>query len=317
MARLPKSIRINRLVELLRPNQHYQTAEKLAQELKVTERTFYRDLGALSNLGYSVYHDRGYKLHKTMPPVKASLSPEDLQTLRLLTDTSSLHKLPEVKQRCIILFSKLENIVPVETDETDETMICTGDGLSPDQLKISLKKIEAALSKKSVCQVSYQGLKDNKPLERTIHPYGLTIRAGNWYLVAFDEERNDFRTFRLERIFKLKVEQVTFKRDDRFNLDNYFANSWAVFRGKPTKVKILLKGIAAKIATERNWPKDREIEWQDDNTAILTATVNGTEEIMAWVMSLGSDAELLAPKLLKNQLIKALQRTLAGYEKLG
>ena len=315
MKRLPKSLRIPKLLDLLGSNRHYLTARELAKTLNITERTFYRDIDSLSRLGHPVYRDRGYKLLKILPRQKAALTQEDLQTLRVLADTSPIAKVPEIKQRCLVLLSKLEDLLPFEANDPDDSVISTGDGLSPDQLLFSLNKLETALTKRLECVVFYQGLRDDEPVERTTQPYALTIRAGNWYLIAYDIDRNAYRTFRLERIFKLTLSKKLFKRDEKFDLGEYFANSWGVFRGKPTQVKIRLYGIAARIASERNWPKDRKLKWEDDHTAILTATVEGTEEILAWVMSLGANAEVLAPKALKDHIIKNLTLTLKTYEK--
>ena len=59
---------------------------------------------------------------------------------------------------------------------------------------------------------------------RTVTPYGLGSRQGNWYLVAFDRDRMDTRTFRLDRIVS-KVELVSkagaFETDPDFNVLNF------------------------------------------------------------------------------------------------
>ena len=317
MKKLPKSLRIPKLLDLLGSNRNYLTARELAHTLDITERTLYRDIDSLTRLGYPVYHDCGYKLHRSLPIRKASLTQDDLQTLKVLADTSPIAKIPEIKQRCLQLLSKLEGMLPVESDVLDESLISTGDGLTPDQLMISLSKLETTLTKKQECIVSYHGLRDDEPIERTIQPYALTIRAGNWYLIAYDLGRKDFRTFRLERIYKLIITKKTFKRDSKFDIETFFAHSWGVFRGKPTNVKIRLHGIAARIASERNWPKDRKLKWENEHTAVLTATVEGTEEILAWIMSLGNEAEVLAPKSLRESVIKHLALTLNSYGKIG
>ena len=59
---------------------------------------------------------------------------------------------------------------------------------------------------------------------RHVHPYGLGSRHGNWYLVAFDTDRADIRTFRLDRIAS-QVELVSkanfFESDPEFNVLEY------------------------------------------------------------------------------------------------
>ena len=59
---------------------------------------------------------------------------------------------------------------------------------------------------------------------RHVHPYGLGSRHGNWYLVAFDTDRANIRTFRLDRIAS-QIEQVSkanyFESDPNFNVLEY------------------------------------------------------------------------------------------------
>lgn len=314
MVRLTKNLRLHRLIQILGSNEHYLTADKLAKRLRVTERTVYRDIDDLSRLGYPVFNDRGYKLYKDQPFYHASLTQDDLQTLRLLISSSSTTKIPEIEHRCNVLMNKIENLVSFDQNEMDESYISTADGLSPESLKYSLNALENALNKRQSCAILYHGLMDKEPRIRMIDPYALTIRAGNWYLIAFEPEKDDYRTFRLERIQRLDILKQQFQRDSSFNLDEIFGNSWGVIKGKPTKVKIRLTGIAARLASERNWPKDRKIEWIDESTAILTATVDGTDEIVSWVMSMGESAVVLEPRKIKVDLNHRLLKLTTIYE---
>lgn len=63
---------------------------------------------------------------------------------------------------------------------------------------------------------------------RTVNPFGLGSRHGNWYLVAFDNDRTDIRTFRLDRIASL-VELVSkpgaFETDSNFNVLEFLDSS--------------------------------------------------------------------------------------------
>lgn len=312
MSRLPKSIRIYRLIDLLNSKRHYLTSKAIAEELGIAERTVFRDIDALTRLGVPVYNDNGYKLADTYAVRKPSLSPDDIQTLKMLIHASPLMKLRDLQNRSNMLVAKLENLLPQGCLD-EEIPFSTGDEIKPHKLKVKISDLEEALNKRRVCLILYQGLKDKEALQRTIFPYAITIRAGCWYLVAFDADRKDFRTFRLERIEKMRMLRDQFKRDKTFKIEEHYANSWGVFRGKPTRVKVRLTGFAARIASERNWPTDRELKWKDNETAILSATVEGTEELVAWTLSMGRHAEILSPAALRQQAIKEAEMILESY----
>lgn len=312
MGRLTKSIRIYRLIDLLNTKRHYLTSKVIAEELGVAERTVYRDIDALTRLGVPVYNDNGYKLLDTVHIRKPDLTPDDIQTLKMLIQASPLMKINDLKQRSALLVAKLESLFP-RGGLDEEIAFSTADVIKPERLKVKIRDLEAALGEKRVCRILYHGLKDPVPQERTIFPYAITIRAGCWYLVAFDRDREDYRTFRLERILEMTIQADQFRRDERFCINEFFANSWGVFRGDPTRVEIRLTGYAARLAAERNWPAERSIAWQDAETAILTATVEGTEELLAWTLSMGRHAQILSPESLREQAIHEAEQILECY----
>jgi predicted DNA-binding transcriptional regulator YafY len=60
------------------------------------------------------------------------------------------------------------------------------------------------------CQISYWSMNDEKT-KRTIQPHYLLLCYPVWYVLAWDELRNDVRTFRCDRIQKIKVQDDNFK----------------------------------------------------------------------------------------------------------
>lgn len=60
--------------------------------------------------------------------------------------------------------------------------------------------------------------------QRTVNPYGLGSRQGKWYLVAFDNDRKDIRTFRLDRIIgsiEFTSKANVFETDPNFKVLEY------------------------------------------------------------------------------------------------
>jgi proteasome accessory factor C len=63
-----------------------------------------------------------------------------------------------------------------------------------------LGKLEAAISKQRTIKFPYFSISRNRQSERTINPYGLLSDNGSWYVVGYDLDRKDIRTFRVSRI---------------------------------------------------------------------------------------------------------------------
>ncbi len=68
---------------------------------------------------------------------------------------------------------------------------------------------------------------------------------------------------------------------------------------------------------EKIWHESQKAEKQPDGSLILTFQVAGLDEIKRWVLSLGPEAEVLAPPQLDEGIRQELHRTLQGYETSG
>lgn len=308
MGGMSKSVRLYQLVQFLSSGKHYLTASALAQSLGVTERTIYRDIIDLDRLGYSIYNDRGYKLLKPESPRHIPITPSDISTLKKIIEASPLNRLPYMKERSGVILAKISACFCADWEEPAEerSFIETIDS-SRSSFSIDIGKLEKAINKERVVSILYHSLDEPAPSKRVVHPYVITIRLGNWYLIAFTPEKNDLRQYRLERIQALTIQKETFQRDPDFDLQEYFSQSFGVFRGEPVRVKLRLSGKAARLASERPWPKDMELNWISGDTAILQVTLQGTQEITAWVLSLRDEAEVLEPEALRTELKSILE----------
>jgi proteasome accessory factor BC len=63
-----------------------------------------------------------------------------------------------------------------------------------------LGKLEGAISKQRTIKFPYFSMSRNRQAERTVNPYGLLSDNGSWYVIGYDLERKDIRTFRVSRI---------------------------------------------------------------------------------------------------------------------
>jgi len=120
--------------------------------------------------------------------------------------------------------------------------------------------------------------------------------------------------YRLERIYEFHATNNTFTRDSSFTIEGYFKDSWSVFRGEKQMVKLRLHGKAIRVFQERHWIKHQNWREQNENQAECTITVQGTEEIKAWALSMAPDVEILEPEELRKEIKVTLTKILKKYK---
>ncbi|MEU0885022.1 WYL domain-containing protein [Lentzea sp. NPDC005914] len=176
----------------------------LAQRLGVSERTVRRDVDRLRELGYLVHAvkgpDGGYRLEASsqVPPL---LFDEDQAValavaLRIAVGTgagieeAAARALATVRQ---VLPSRLRHrIDALEIEPTDHKSQVDTD---------LLLALSTAIRACEELRFDYRspGREDDGP-PRRVQPHHLVVRAGRWYLVGWSPEREDWRTYRADRM---------------------------------------------------------------------------------------------------------------------
>jgi predicted DNA-binding transcriptional regulator YafY len=202
---LETSARLLRLLSLLQSRRFWSGAE-LAQELEVTERSVRRDVDRLRSLGYPVQGTAGvaggYALGAggRMPPL---LLEEDEATavavgLRIAA-AGPVSGMEEVALRAL---AKLEQLLPTRIRKRVSTLhgaVVSVPSSAPRVDAEVLTLIATASRDQQQLQFGY-GDRKQRSSTRQVEPHGVVHVGSRWYLVAFDLERDDFRTFRIDRV---------------------------------------------------------------------------------------------------------------------
>lgn len=89
---------------------------------------------------------------------------------------------------------------------------------------------------------------------------------------------------------------------------------FGIMRGEPfsVSVKIIMPEAVAYVA-ERIWSEDQQLEYHEDGSLVLTMTAQSAPEVVSWVLSLGSTAEVLAPQWLRDEIAGEIALLHARY----
>jgi predicted DNA-binding transcriptional regulator YafY len=198
--------RLLQLLSLLQTPREWPGGE-LADRLGVSRRTVRRDIDRLRELGYPVQatlgSDGGYRLvaGKAMPPLV--LDDEEAVAIAVGLRAGAGHAVEGVDEASVRALAKLEQVLPsrlrhrVATLQAATTPLTSGDGASiaPETLTV----MASTVAGRERLRFDYRA-KDGTESRRVTEPYRLVSTGQRWYLVAYDLDREDWRTFRVDRV---------------------------------------------------------------------------------------------------------------------
>jgi proteasome accessory factor B len=148
-----------------------------------------------------------------------------------------------------------------------------------------------------------------------VRPYLLepSLQTHALYLIGYDEDREAMRTFKVERIRDLSVLPRTFDAPED-DVVAQLRRAWDIIADQPaTKVVLRFRPEVAGRVTEASWHSSQAVMQLPDGSLEWSATVAGTIEIRLWILSWGSDVEVLAPAALRDDVAATLRRAAAQY----
>ena len=219
--------RIERLTSIITflQSRNYTSIERLVEKYDVSERTIYRDMVSLHEIGVPITYEqsRGYYIldDHFIPPV--SFSEEEAVALTLagrLMKRFSDNKTNEHFDNALdkikyALNSRQKEIVETITDTVRFPMLEAGS-----KKENYLFAVQNAIIKKRILQITYINRQDEVS-EREIEPIGLTFYSNQWHTIAFCWKREAYRDFIISSIQQLNSTALSFRKPDHITLDEY------------------------------------------------------------------------------------------------
>lgn len=321
-------MRASRLLSLLLllQTRGRMTAPELAAELEVSIRTVYRDVEALSAAGVPVYADRGpaggYQLLDGYRTRLTGLTAEEASSLFLagLPGPAAELGLADVAATAEL---KLLAALPPEprshASRMRERFLLDVPGWyrSADDVP-HLSDVAEAVWEQRPLHMTYRRW-GQREVDRVIHPYGLVLKGGSWYLVAAPPEGSP-RTYRVSRI--LTVEQLPgrFRRLEGFELTAFWRayakefrermyTAEAVVRLAPGREDLLAYTMGSDVVAAALAAAG---EPDPEGWRTLTVPVESLTHARWLLLRMGADVEVLEPAELRALMAEAV----AGLGKL-
>ncbi|HET6289112.1 MAG TPA: WYL domain-containing protein [Amycolatopsis sp.] len=323
-------MRAGRLVSLLLllQNRGRMSAARLAAELGVTARTVYRDVEALSAAGVPIYAEPGpsggYQLMEGYRTHLTGLTAAEAESLFL---TGMPEPAAELGLGAQVAAAELKLTAALPIPYRDAStrirqrfhLDAPGWYRQADPVP-QLTAVAEALWRDQVVEVRYRRWSPRpEVVTRRLHPLGLVLKAGVWYLIA--ARRNQPRTYKVSSIQRVRALPEKAERPDGFELPAFWRThveryeeaeeaETALVRLSPRGIAALpdvLGPRAARLARRTLTAAD------EDGWCRVTIPMESVPHAAAGVLKLGLDAQALEPACLVTHLAETVRAMAALY----
>ena len=312
--------RIHKILTLLEQNSYGLAATDIYNKLvdrgfDVNKRTVYRDLDALKQAGF---------------PLEEKGKTDDQGTRWVMSKDAKInHYLTLSSQELWSLYLAKMVLAPLEDTPLYDNLMATFDKIE-DTLGGSAKRyleelnselhfdseakwgigldseiietVRAGCAEGQLLKVTYKSANAGTTRERVLGPAFLYYKEGSLYLVAEDMESNTHKTFSVTRIKAATLMEDVYDKPP-VTPDEYFANSFGVFRGGDVEnISLSFSPKIASYISERKWHSSQESSSDSDGALTLKLRVSITPELVRWILGFGTDVKVESPASLIQKL---------------
>ena len=282
------------------------TAPQLAEKFEVSRRTILRDIDDICSAGIPVTTRQGgdggisiaegYKLDKSV------LTVEELASIVTgLNGLSSVMDSPRVERLIDRLLPKKEGVVSMR-----DSILIDLSSHYKSSLSEKIKLLKTAIAECKVVYFDYYSVKGME--HRMIEPCFITFKWSSWYIFGYCLDKNGFRLFKLNRLWRLRMLEESFTPreipPDEPDADNYFIDE--------NKVTILFEKSVEYLLLDEYGPGS--YTETEDGKLLLCVGYTNRDYIMGWILSFGERARILEPKELVCEIRTITEKMTRNYQ---
>lgn len=302
------------------------TNKELASYLGLSSRSVFRLLSTLGDLGFPLQDERdafhGETRHfllesfvKKLPNLsvpQVELTPRESLVLYFLLARDSIFADSEVEHDLASLKSKLATILPASTTTPSggrsSRPLASLFTRSPNGYKsyvghdAVLDAVLDGLEQLRALHITYYSSSHQTTKSYVVHPLKLFEHRGGIYLFVRLPKHDIIRILAVDRIKVAKLLDTVFAYPRDFDAEALLASAFDLTLGDPITATIHFSGKEAPYVRERQWSEGQTIVDNPDGSCTLTLSTSGTKDLLRWLLSFGSGAEILAPLELREAL---------------
>ena len=179
----------------------------------------------------------------------------------------------------------------------------------------AFRVVAGAVLERKQLRFRYRARTTGSDSRRTVSPQRLTHYRDNWYLDAWDHDREALRSFAVDRIAEAQTMDAPARDVGKEELDQALASSYGIFAGQPkARATIRFSAHAARWVADEHWHSQQVGTWLPDGRYELQLPYSNSKELLMDVLKYGPDAEVIAPLPLREEMKILLQLAQGAYQ---
>ncbi len=304
-----------KLIQILSAKNDFISTEELADILGINKRNIREYIAEIEEAGYFVESKRGltggYRMlnHSTLP--QAKLTDDERIALEESYDFLKDNEYPLIDD-FVSATNKFLVSKSYKDDLTPEVVIEKFPlAIDKKELMDRYQTIANSIEDQYKCELHYKSAQ-NTIKRHIIHPYKLFNYNGGWFVLAYDEDKNDFAYYKLNRIESIYKKKNHFTKMD-FNESDYLDEFGMKNNGEFYHIELEFKDLNVYIQ-ERIYGKNQIIDVIDDNHLKMSCDMQNKDMILSFVLSFGNKCKVLSPDWLKEDVTNEILKMMDNYD---
>ncbi|MBQ2753626.1 MAG: transcriptional regulator [Firmicutes bacterium] len=301
---------------------HIMTATDLCEELKCYDisaerKSIYNDIAALQEYGMDIVQQKGanagyYVASRDFELPELKLLVDAVQSSKFITSKKSQE-----------LISKLENLTSKYAAQQlqRDVFIYNRPKTDNETIYYNVDEIHNAIHSNSKISFNYAEWTVKKKLQLKkdgalyeVSPWALTWDDENYYLIAYDEEADSIKHYRVDKMQSAQVldeARVGKEKFVDFDLAAFAKKTFAMYGGREENVTLVCPSYLAGVIIDR-FGQDI-IMVPDGDSFYVKLPVIVSQQFFGWVTGLGGDVKIKSPENVVKEYKKYLEDIIGSY----
>ena len=303
---MSKAANMLRMLMLLRARDKMKI-EQLSDKLEVKPRQVRKYKDELEQVGVHIGSERGryggYFIERDNNILNLGIDEQEYSILKNAETILKQNNFMFSDEYQLVLDKINSNLKQQETSKNiSELVLQSSPNINQKEEKDKYEMMQEAIVSEQKLEMDYFSLSSGLN-KRILRPYAIYIYQGFWYVMGHCELRDEIRQFKLTRIKEFKILDESFEKPKDFSLSNYLENTVGIiYDQEQFNVKLEIDFPMSIKVSERVWVDNQKISFREDNSIIFEAEMTGLDDLVNWVLSMGSAVKVIEPEKLKERV---------------
>ncbi len=177
------------------------------------------------------------------------------------------------------------------------------------------RTVASAVLERKQLEFEYRARSSDERTRRHVSPQRISHYRGNWYVDAWDQDRQALRSFSVDRMASAKALDAVARDVPEDELDRHLAGGYGIFSGEAKAIAtIRFNAKAARWVSDEHWHSRQEGRFLPDGHYELKVPYSNGRELLMDVLQYGADAEIVEPVSLREQARTLLNLAASNYD---